>query len=191
MSLRASSAGAGTRPRVLSVDAVLERLHDRARRVRGVLDRVAPAGAQRRVGHPAHVGGQRRARGPAGRWGRRCRSPRATSSSSTKRTVTLIGGDGSVERTRRACRSKRSCCALRRQHDDLVAGAQHAAGDLPRVAAVVALAVADDVLHGEAQLGQVAVGLHLRRSRGARAAPGRRTTASPRSARRRCRRAAR
>src|SRR4051812_33225579 len=144
------------------LDAILERLDDRARRVRGVLDRVAPAGAQRGVGHPAHVGGQVAGEG---------RAIAGAADEIAARHVELVGQadrdahgrdsrvQRAIERVDRGDRAR----ALGGEHEDLVAGAQHAAGDLPRVAAVVALAVADDVLDGEAQLGQVAVGLHLDR----------------------------
>ena len=52
----------------------------------------------------------------------------------------------------------------RGQHDDLVAGLEHAAGDHAAVAAVVVVLVglgAHDVLHREADVDQVAVGGHV------------------------------
>jgi hypothetical protein len=52
----------------------------------------------------------------------------------------------------------------RREHDHLVAGSQHAAGDLARVAAVVVVggvAGADHVLDGEADVDEVAVRGHV------------------------------
>src|SRR6202034_2439385 len=48
-----------------------------------------------------------------------------------------------------------------RQHDDVVAGAHHTAGDRARVAAVVLMITSlrpDDVLHGEPDVDQVTVG---------------------------------
>ena len=71
--------------------------------------------------------------------------------------------EGLVERAVERVDRRDGARALGGQHEHLVAGAQHAAGDLPGVAAVVALAVADDVLDREAQLGQVAVGRDLDR----------------------------
>ena len=53
MSLRPSSVGAGVGRQRVDVDVVDDLVDDRPRAVRRVLDRVARAGAQRRVGHPA------------------------------------------------------------------------------------------------------------------------------------------
>ena len=88
-------------------------------------------------------------------------SPRETSTSSSRRTVTDIGGNASVTSW-----SNRSMPWIFEvmplgQHDDLVARLQHAAGDLAAVAAVVVVLVglgADDVLHREPDVDQVAVG---------------------------------
>ena len=88
-------------------------------------------------------------------------SPRLTSTSSSSRTVTDIGGNASS-----ISLSNRSMPCDRRghaagQHDDLVARLQHAAGDLAGVPAVVVVLVglrAYDVLHREAGVDQVAVG---------------------------------
>ena len=124
MSLSASSGGAGLAPERRHVDAVLDRLDDRARRVGRVLDRVARAGAQRRVGHPADVGRRGRAPAPGGRRGRQMRSPRETSSSSARRTRDAHRREGLVERAvERVDRGDRRD-APGGQHDDLVAGAQ-------------------------------------------------------------------
>ena len=56
MSLRLSSAGAGVAFERVHVDEVLDLLDDRRRVAGGVLDHIAPAGAQRLSRHPADVG---------------------------------------------------------------------------------------------------------------------------------------
>ena len=81
-----------------------------------------------------------------------------------------------------------------RQHEHVVAGAPHAAGDLAGVAAVVVVLVGhrpDHPLDGEAAVGEIAVARRARSPRGARAASRPATTASARTDRRRCRRGGR
>ena len=137
------------------------RVDDRAGGAGRVLDRVARAGAQRRVGHPADVG--RRARAPARarrRRGRSCRRGRASRSSSSS-SVTDIGGNASSSSP-----SSVSIAAIRVRRPEgstttLVAGREHAAGHLARVAAVVGAlgrVRADDPLDREARVVEVAVG---------------------------------
>ena len=84
-----------------------------------------------------------------------------------------------------------------RQHDHLVADADHAGGDLAGVAAVVAVAASraascgrDDELHREAERLVRRVVSDAEGSRGARAGSGRRTSRCAPSGRRRCRRPA-
>ena len=131
---------------------------DRARPLRRVLERVAATRLERLVGHPAdhrvEVLADHR-----GLFGLAIRSPRPTSMSSARWIVTLIGANAaSIGRPPSSI--ARSWCGRRRQDHDLVAGAQHAAGDLAGVAAVVVVRVglrADDPLHREAHVDQVAI----------------------------------
>ena len=83
--------------------------------------------------------------------------------------------------------------AAGRQHDDVVAGAPDAAGDLAGVAAVVVVLVGhrpDHPLHREAPVVEVAVAGELDRLEVLEQRRARRTRASRRRGRRRCRRAA-
>ena len=96
-------------------------LDRRPHRARRVLERVAGAGAQRRVGHPARPSPRARAPRPARRRAREIRSPRPTSRSSASRTATDIGGNARssgpssvLDRLDRRARA-------RGQHDHLVA----------------------------------------------------------------------
>ena len=107
--------------------------------------------------------------------GRQIMSPRDTSTSSSSRTVTDIGGKASSISV-----SNRSIAAIVEvipdwQHQHLVAGLEHPAGDPPGVSAVVVEVVGlrpDDVLHREPGVDQVAVARPRARSRGGACSDG-------------------
>ena len=97
-------------------------------------------------------------------WGRQIMSPRLTSMSSVSCMVTDWGGNASVQRrTAGAADLGDPGGEARRQHDDLVAGLEDAAGHRAGVAAVVVQVVVgaalrpDHVLHREAGVDEVAV----------------------------------
>jgi len=149
----------------VDVDTVDDLVDDRLGGERRVLDRVAAAGAQRPVGHPAQVG--RESRPSSGRsWGWEIRSPRETSTSSLRRIVTDIGGNASSNGPSvRLDRFDRRLHAAR-QHDDRVAGPHRRARDLARIAAVVVMripAARITHMHREAQVVEVAVATDLDR----------------------------
>ena len=96
-------------------------------------------------------------------------SPRLMSMSSASRMVTDIGANASSTGPSAVSIDAIVRREARRQHHDLVARLEHAAGDLPGVAAVVVGGVVglvlrpDHVLHREAGVDEVAVGgdVHL------------------------------
>ena len=127
---------------------------------RRVLEQVAGADARRRLDHPAHGRlelardlGLRRPAPRARRRGRRRARPRAAASPPSAARA--------LHRPARRVDRGHPRARARGQHDDLVAGGQHAAGDAPRVAAVVA--GADRPLDREAHVVEVAVAVDLDR----------------------------
>ena len=83
-------------------------------------------------------------------------SPRLTSISSASVTVTAIGANASSSSPSYVTIDFTLAALARRQHHHLVALAQDAGGDRAGEAAEVEVG-ADDVLHRETQVGQVAV----------------------------------
>ena len=152
----------------------------RAHRARRVLDGEPRARLERPLAHPADARlelarDDRRLRPGrrACRRARRRRRPRAGSS------PTAAGPPPRAARRRLDRRDARAQPG--RQHDDLVAGAPDAAGDLAGVAAVVVVLVRhrpDHPLHREAPARRGCGRRRSRSSRDARAASARRTTAS-------------
>ena len=132
----------------------MDGLDRRAHGARRVLERVAAAGPQRRLAQPARrrvelARGDRRRRRA-----REIRSPRPTSRSSVEPRRRRTAARPRRRAGRRRCRPRATVVrAPDGQHDDLVADAQRAAGELAGVAAVVvaAAARADDPLHRQPQ----------------------------------------
>ena len=180
ISLSAELGRSSTCSSVLTSTRYSSSLDDRPRRAGRVLDRVAAAGLQRLRRSSSRPSPRARGRRPAGRRRRRsCRRGRCRGRRSS-RSVTDIGGNAASSSP-----SKVSIAAIRRplaagQHHHLVAGAQHAAGDLAGVAAVVVVLVGSSAGSptGPGSARRRGCGRRRsRRARGGRAAAGRRTSA--------------
>ena len=126
--------------------------------------------------------------------GRAITSPRETSTSSARRIVTDSGAKASSSGPSWVSIASIVVVLPGGQDDDLVARAEHAAGDLAGVAAVVVVLVAhrpDHLLDGEPVVDQVAVRGDVDVLEVVEQRRTRRTRACSPSGRRRCRRAAR
>ncbi len=140
----------------MDVDVVDDLVDHDARGVRRVLDRVARTSQQRCVGHPAHGRSQ---------LARELRRVAGVADDVAARDVDLVlqqerhghPGAGLVQRSVERVDPRDPRDLLGGQHEHLLAGTQHAAGDLARVPAVVGLVVADDPLDREARPLEVAV----------------------------------
>ena len=160
ISLSPSSLGLLVAVQRVDVEAVLDVLDQRPARAGGVLDRQLLARTQRLVGHPA----DHRVDVLAGLRG----VLRAADHVAAGDVDVVLEPDGHRHRRERLVDllveqvdAGDLAGHARGQHEDVVAGLQHAAGDLAGVAAVVVVVVglgADDVLHREAGVDEVAVG---------------------------------
>ncbi len=191
MSLSASSGGPASRSRCRRRRGPRAPSTIAARRARRVLDRVARAGAQRRVGHPADVGLElarrapaRRRRGRSGRRARRRARPRGGASRTSAGAPRRAG--------RRRCRSRRprrAPATAARRPRRRAAARRRRAGRRSRGSRVSPSRITHCTGKRSSSRSRSAVdvdGLEVLEQRRA-AVPGHRS----RSARRRCRRAAR
>ena len=122
----------------VDVDAVVQRLDDRGRAARGVLDRVAPAGPQRRSVEPANVGVEL-ARDDG-------RLARAGDQLAARNVELVLEAQRDRQRRDRLLElavvgvDRRDARAMARgQHDDLLARTQRAARELAGIAPVLAV----------------------------------------------------
>ncbi len=193
MSLRPSSAARPMRSSVCTSTHVLDRVDDRRRAARGVLEQVARARPQQLVASSSRrrprARGRPRAPRPGGRSARRARRrarPRGAASATS--------APSPPRARRRRCRSPRSACARRRAATATSSPRRSAPlASCPRVAAVVGprrrSRGADHPLHREARgllVGVVVGDLDLLEQLEQHGPLD--TSPSSRSARRRCRR---
>ena len=138
ISLRPSDVGRLVAVQRVDVEPVVQVADQRPGRAGGVLDR--RLGARRQLGRrrPSSRPSPRCPAPPCG-WlfGRQIMSPREMSISSSSRSVTDIGGNASSHRPVEGVDRGDPVVRPDGRSDDLVAGLEHAAGDLAGVAAVV------------------------------------------------------